>query len=404
MRGKHVKIPILRIPFSPEDKEFITSTISDVLSSGMLTMGQYTKEFEDLFKKFVGSKYAVATNSCTSALEIIVRALKIEGKSIIVPTNTFLATALAPMHSGNKVIFADSDPRTFCLDPDDLKKRVTNDTAAVVLVHIGGIITPAYYEIKEFCEERNIYLIEDCAHAHGSSIDGKKAGALGVAGAFSFFPTKPLVTGEGGIITSNDEVLFKNASMIRNQGKNPELGNRISEFGHNYRISEITAVLGVQQLKKVDKIIAERRKIAKWYDELFVDVENVAPLAIPSNVFSTYYKYIAYLPEKYDRNEVKRRIKEKYGVSLTGEVYTDLCHAEPIWQKYTYCGKLRGTSVECKKWPRCGCDKPQDGFPGATYLSKHHICLPLYLGLTREEVKYVVDSLNRVLNEDLRKN
>lgn len=398
-----MKIPIIKIPFSSEDKEFITSKISEVLDSGMLTTGKYTKEFEDLFKKFVGSKYAVATNSCTSALEIIIRGLEIEGKSIIVPTNTFLATALAVMHSGNRVIFADSDPNTFCLDLADIKKRITDDTAAILLVHIGGIITPAYYEIKEFCEEKNLYLIEDCAHAHGCSIDGKKAGVLGIGGAFSFFPTKPLVTGEGGMITTDDEKVFKNASMIRNEGKNPEMGGKISEFGHNFRISEITAVLGVQQLKKVDQILAERRKIAKWYDELLVDVENITPIKIPPNVVSTYYKYMAYLSEGYNPIETKRIMKEKYEVSLTGEVYDNLCHTEPIWQRYTYCGKLRSSAIDCKRWPKCGCDTPQNDFPGATYLSKHHVCPPLYPSLTREEVEYVVDSLNKVLNEDLKK-
>jgi len=397
-----MKVPILRIPFTTEDKDFITSKIADVLDSGMLTSGKYTKEFEDLFSKFVGCKYAVTTNSCTSALEIIIRSLGIEGKSIIVPTNTFLATALAVMHSGNRVIFADSDPATFCLDPDDLKRRITEDTAAVILVHIGGIITPAYYEIKEICEKRGIYLIEDCAHAHGCSIDGKKAGTLGVAGAFSFFPTKPLVTGEGGMITTDDAELFKNACMIRNHGKNPELGGKISEFGYNYRISEITAVLGIQQLKKADKILAERRKIARWYDELLVDVKNIKRVEIPPNVISTYYKYIIYLSEEYSPIDVKRVMREKYGVALTGEVYDNLCHQEPIWQKYTYCGKLRGKEVNCKMWPKCGCDMVQDDFPGASYLSRHHVCLPLYPGLSEDDVKYVVESLDKTLNQDLK--
>src|SRR3989338_3582048 len=168
---KH-NVPILRIPFSDDDKEFITSKINEVLDSGVLTMGKYTQEFEELFSRFIGSRYAVATSNCTVALEIIIRALGIEGRSIIVPTNTFMATAYAVMQSGNKVVFADCDPKTFALYPDDLKKRIDPDTAAVILVYIGGVITPEYYEIKRICEKNNLYLIEDCAHAFGCSIGG----------------------------------------------------------------------------------------------------------------------------------------------------------------------------------------------------------------------------------------
>jgi len=399
-----MKVPILKVPFTAEDKEFITTKIEEVLDSGMLTMGKYTKEFEDLFSLFTGAKYALSVSNCTAAIELIIRALGIEGKSIIVPTNTFLATAFAVMHSGNRVIFVDSDPKTFSIEPEDLKRKLTKDTAAVILVHVGGIITPDYYKIKEICEKLGLELIEDCAHAHGCSIDGKQAGTLGVAGAFSFFPTKVLVSGEGGMITTNSEELYNKAAMIRNHGKNPQMGNKMSEAGYNYRISEITAVIGVQQMKKAGDIIKERRQIASWYDELVPQVNNLTPVEIPKNVVSTYYKYIAYLPEKYDRTEVKRIMKEKYDVALTGEVYADLCHNEPLWEKYTYCGKQKtAKKISCDRWPKCGCDKKQDNFPGAEYLSKHHICLPLYPTLKKEEAEYVIASLNKTLNQDLRK-
>jgi dTDP-4-amino-4,6-dideoxygalactose transaminase len=390
-----MNIPILRIPFPEDEKRFINQKINEVLDSGVLTMGKYTQEFEELFRRFVGSRYAVSTSNCTVALEIIIRSLGIEGKSIIIPTNTFMATAYAVMQSGNKVIFADSDRDTLSLYPKDLRKRIDPDTAAVVLVHIGGIITPDYYEIKKICEENNLYLIEDCAHAFGCSIDGKNAGLLGVAGAFSFFPTKVVTTGEGGMITTDDEDVYNNAMMIRNHGKNPAMGNRMSQFGYNYRLSEITAVIGIQQMRKAAEIAAARKEVAGIYDRLLAGNGHIRPLSVPSNTASTYYKYIAFLPEGCDRSKVKRIMKEKYGVSLTGEVYADPCHTEPIWKEYTYCGKLRnnGRAVGCTRWPGCGCKTLQDGFPEATYLSNHHICLPLYPGLTEKECAYVVDSL-----------
>src|ERR1039457_5595940 len=198
-----MKIPILRIPFYEEDRRFIEAGVEAILTSGELTMGRYTRQFEEQFADFVGSRFTVACSNGTAALELILRGLGIEGREIIVPTNTFMATPLAVMHSGNRVVFADSEPATLCLDIDDVERRVTDRTAGVILVHVGGIITPAVERLRKLCDEKRLYLIEDCAHAHGSSIDGTHAGALGVAGAFSFFPTKVMTTGEGGVVTTD---------------------------------------------------------------------------------------------------------------------------------------------------------------------------------------------------------
>jgi len=395
-----MNIPILRIPFAEEDKAFIEIEMRKIFDSGILTMGKYTQVFEGLFADFMGAKYTVAVSNGTAALEIILRALEIEGQDVIVPTNTFLATAFAVIHAGNRVVFADSNPDTLCLDIEDVKQRLTENTRAVILVHIGGVITPEVYELQHLCEERGLYLIEDCAHAHGCAINGQKVGTLGVAGGFSFFPTKVLTTGEGGVITTNDESLYRKALMIRNHGKNPAMGNRMSEIGHNQRMSEFTALLGIQQMKKVPVIIEERRRIARFYDEALKEVYGVRPLILPKDVFSTYYKYIAYLDDRYNRSQVKQVLKDKYEVPLTGEVYADLCHTEPVWDKFTYCGRQRTNSyVTCAHWPACNCEQRQSGFPGAEYISKHHICLPMYPGLSETELEYIVDSLQRVLTE-----
>ena len=397
-------IPILRIPFAREDYDFLRQGVEEVLGSGLLTLGKYTREFESAFGEFTGAKHCVAVNSCTAALEIIVRALGIEGASVIVPTNTFLATGLAAMHAGNRVIFADSDPATLCLDVADVERRIQEDTRAVILVHIGGNITPQYYQLKALCEARNLYLVEDCAHSHGSTIDGRSSGTLGIAGAFSFFPTKPLTTGEGGMVVTNDDAVYEQAIMLRNQGKNPALGSHISEMGHNFRMNEITALMGVQQTRKAPDVIQDRRRIARYYDQALQDVGGLRPISIAPNTLSSYYKYIAYLEPTYERSEVKRIMREKYGISLPGEVYADLCHSEPIWERYTYCGKRRSDAgpVQCTRWPDCGCQKPQQGFPGAEYIGKHHLCLPMYPGLADEELMYVVESLARTLHEDIR--
>ena len=346
----------------------------------------------------------MAVSNGTSALEVIIRALGIEGKSIIVPTNTFLASGLAVAHAGNKVVFADSDPETMSLDPEDVTRKIDDDTAAVMAVHIGGVISPTIEVISDLCASRGLHLIEDCAHAHGSTPEGRHAGLLGAAGGFSFFSTKTLTTGEGGMVITDDETIYRIALMLRNQGKNPSLGNKISEFGHNWRLSEITAVLGVQQMEKAPEILADRRRTARFYDRALQELEGIRPLTLWPNTTSSYYKYIVYLEPTYDRGAIKRIMKEKYGVSLTGEVYADLCHNEPIWEKYTYCGTQRSDNgkAQCTRWPQCGCGNPQEGFPGAEYLSKHHLCLPMYPGLVQEDLEYVIESLDRTLHEDLR--
>ena len=380
-----MNIPILRVPFSENDRHFIYEALDQVFDSGFLTMGKFTIDFEERFADFQRSKYAIACGNATCALEIIIRSIGIQDKSVIIPTNTFLATGFAVIHSGNRIIFADSNPHTLCLDIDDAIERIDEDTAAIIMVHIGGTIDPEIKRLKEICDERGIYLIEDCAHAHGSNIDGQMAGIIGIAGAFSFFPTKVLVTGEGGIITTDDEALYKEAMKLRNHGKDPELSNHISVVGNNWRMSEITAVVGVQQMRRATEIVAERQAIAQYYDHALKDMNGIVPIALADNVISSYYKYIAYLDEQFDRTYIKKTLKENFQVNLTGEVYADLCHKEPLWHHFDYDG-------------RSGEAHSKGDFPGAEYLSKHHICLPLYPGLTQEEVEWVIEALGKVLS------
>jgi len=377
-----MQIPILRIPFTDDDIGFVQEGIRQIMKSGYLVMGKYTQMFEEKFKEFVGCKYAIATNSCTSALEIILRALDVERSTVIVPTNTFVATAFSAIHAGAKVIFADSMKENFCLDPDDLKRKIKSHTKAVIVVHIGGIISPYIEEIKAICEEKGIYLIEDAAHAHGCSHKGIPASRWGIAGAFSFFPTKVLTSGEGGIITTDDEEIYKRSLILRNHGKNPEQKNSITHLGYNWRMSELNAVLAVQQMNKADWIISERRRVATFYDENLKNINGIRPLELNNDLYSTYYKYICYLDEGINRDKFKKTLKEKYGISLTGGVYDVPCHDEPYFKN----------EKECVL-------NPNDNFPGANYIKKHHICLPCYPGLRKEELEYTVKSIKKCLNK-----
>jgi dTDP-4-amino-4,6-dideoxygalactose transaminase len=226
-----------------------------------------------------------------------------------------------------------------------------------------------------------LFLLEDAAHAHGSLIDGRKAGTLGLAGSFSFYPTKVFVTGEGGMVTTDDEEIYRKALILREHGKESSDENIHTEMGYNWRFSEIHAVLGLLQMKKADAILAERRKIARMYDERFEGVDGITRPEIPPNVESSYYKYILFLDETIDRDSFKDKMDRNCKVKLTGEVYSHPCHSQPVFETY----------------PDMIANPPFTTYPGTEYVSQRHIYLPIYPGLTEEEVDYIVDSVKRTL-------
>ena len=395
-----MQIPILRIPFDESDREFIHRHIENVLNSGMLTSGTYTRQFEEAFGEFCDIGNVVACANGTAAIELILRALGLRNKSIVIPTNTFMATALAVLNTGNRVIFADSDPATLCLTRAAVEGKLDEDTAAVIMVHIGGIVSPEVKAIKSLCDERGIFLIEDCAHAHGSSNEGQHAGTFGIAGAFSFFPTKVLTTGEGGAVITADDSLADEIRIQRNQGKDPNQGGHISRVGGNYRMNEFTAVVGVAQMNRASELIASRQNAAAYYDEMLSGVPGIAPLRLSAGAESSYYKYVAYLDEGIDREKLKLTLKENYQVAMTGEVYADLCHIEPVWRHHTFCGQpMRNGAAPRHITDGCRCMEQDLSFPGSEEIAARHVCPPAYAGLTESELEYVVTSIDRVIRD-----
>ncbi len=369
-----MQIQAAKIYFPEEDKQEILAKIEEILTTGELTLGKYNRQFEQEFAGYVGTKYAVAVNSGTSALEIILRALDIEGHSIIVPTNTFFATPASVIHAGGKVIFADMVDN-LCLDPNSVEANVRQDTKAVIIVHIGGIVPPQVREIKDICERKGLFLIEDAAHAQGSTLDGQKAGTFGIAAAFSFYPTKVITSGEGGMITTDNEKLYRRACTFRDQGKSGFERNLHTELGYNWRMSEVHAVIGLYQFRRLEQFIAHREKIAQIYDSELEKMEGLEPLKIPDEIRSNYYKYVAFLNKGLDRDRIKKELREKWGVSLSGEVYELPCHLQPVF---------KGIGSE-------------GDFPVAEDLCQRMICLPISAIMTEEEARYVIDSLRKVI-------
>jgi dTDP-4-amino-4,6-dideoxygalactose transaminase len=370
-----MRVPPARILFPPEDRAEILSRIDNALTTGQLTLGPIGGELEAAFAQRHGTKHAVAVSSGTAALEIILRALGVEGREVVVPANTFFATAAAAVHAGATLRFVDCDPQTMAIDPVDLASCIGPDTAAVVVVHIGGLITPAIDEIAELCTAAGVHLVEDAAHAHGSTLGGRSAGTFGIAGAFSFYPTKVMAGGEGGIIVTDDEAIVEAAHTYRDQGKGSFLANFHTRMGANWRMSEPHAAIVQSQLARLDEFIAARQSLAKRYDAAADDL-GLRPLRIPAEAHCNYYKYIAFLPEGVDRAALKQLMRDRFDIGLSGEVYDTPLHRQPVFAAFA-----------------------DRALPGAEFIGARHICLPLYPSLSESDADYVVESLGTALDE-----
>jgi dTDP-4-amino-4,6-dideoxygalactose transaminase len=373
------KVPILRIPFDPEDASAISAALSEMLLAGRLAMGPNVERFEALFRDFVGSRRAVGCASGTAALEMIFRALDYPGGSVAVPANTFMATALAPAACGLKILLVDCDPDHFQMDPDDLSRRLLPDTRAVVATHVGGMISGRFGRIAAICEANGLDLIEDAAHAHGAEAGGRRAGTLGLAAAFSFFPTKVLTTAEGGMVATSDEALAEALLAVRQHGQARPGSNVHESFGLNFRPSEIHALLGLRMMAKAEWILSERRRAAAAYDRL-LDGSLVRPVLAPEGQKPAYYKYMALLPEGADRGLVKKTALSDYSVALAGEVYSTPVHRQPLWAAKPHL--LAAPAGDC---------------PNADMVARRQICLPIWPGMEEADQELVVEALNGAL-------
>jgi perosamine synthetase len=376
MTGK--KIPFAKPYFSDEDLDEIVCGLKEVLRSGWLTSGPNVQKFEEKFAGFVGTSYAVSLNSCTAALHAILMALGMKtGDEVIVPTNTFVATANAALYVGARPVFADSDPMTFNISVEDVQKKITERTKTIIVVHLGG--NPCdMKEIGELAEDHGIALIEDCAHAHGATYKGVSCGNMGVAGAFSFYPTKVMTTAEGGMVTTNLKDLADRIKAIRNCGRTGYGPLEIAELGYNYRLSEVHAVIGLSQFKQLPEFLRQRNLIAKAYCEELSRISWIRSQQIREGNSCSYYAYIVRLTNEApaSRDALVKRLKDD-GV-MTSVLYHPV-HLQPLYLNYF------------------GGQPPK--LPVAESFGRTSFALPMYCGMGRDDVRYVVESLTSAADE-----
>jgi len=372
-------IPIARPCIGDEEIE----EVKKVLRSGMLAQGKKVEEFERSFAEYVGTKYAVAVSNGTAALHVALISMGIgPGDEVIVPSYTFYATVSSVILSGAKPVFVDVDLRTGTMDPRDLSSKITDRTKAIIPVHIHG--HPADMDsIREAIGSREIYVLEDSAQAHGAMYKGKKVGSLGEAAVFSFYPTKNMTTGEGGIITTDDEYIYNRARAIRDQGQTSKYEHHY--IGFNYRMTDINAAIGIVQLRKLEHFNKRRKEIASIYTEELsgiVDTPFIAEWAEP--VWHLYPIRVRH------RDKAVQMLRER-GI-LARPAYPKPLQKQPVMSKlgdkeYNFLYVLfRDTHYD------------NVNTPNAEVLTREILYLPIYHCMTDEEVEEVVKNSKEVFS------
>lgn len=369
-----MNIPIFRLEFEKEFIDKYKKGSEDIFKSGRpIGEGKYVKAFEDKFAKLVKSKHAVAVSNGTAAIELSLKAIGVKGKTVIIPCNTFFATSVAATNAGAKFDLIDIEEESFSIDPvllektiDEYKKR-KEEIGAVIIVHVGGIISKNIKEIVRICKKNKIPLVEDAAQAHLSVFENFRAGTIGDIACFSFFPTKVMTTGEGGMITTNNKKLFDLVSSLKNFGRdNSNIEICINPDGNNYKVTEFMGLLGLLECERV----RQRVKIRNQYTKIYVKRlkgSSYIPV-IQEKGIASQYKMI--LKTKIDREFLRKYCREK-NIVLTGEVWKIPINKQPLYKK----------QFEKRK------------FPITDYIAQYHICPPLYPELSVKEVNYICDIL-----------
>jgi len=265
-------IPISEPSITQKEIDYVTDAIK---SRWVSSLGKYIDEFEEKFARYCNCKYGVATSNGTTALHLALLSLGIRSDDeVIIPDLTFIATASAVKYIGAKIITVDIDEKTLCISPEAIKKAITPNTKAIIPVHLYG--HPANMpEINKIAKEYNLFVVEDAAEAHGAEINGEKVGGLSNAGVFSFYGNKIMTSGEGGMITTNDEKLYKKMKLLRDHAMSKDKRYWHTEVGFNYRMTNLQAALGVAQFDRIKELLDRKKEIFNWYQEGLKDVKNI---------------------------------------------------------------------------------------------------------------------------------
>jgi len=373
---KKLDIP-LALPYFDEEE---IEEIKEVLDSGWVSQGPKTKEFEEVFAKYVGAKYAIAVTNCTAALHLSLLAIGVgKGDEVLVADFTYPATAHSVLYCGAKPIFIDVDPKTYNIDPELIEEKITEKTKAIIPVHTFG--QPADMEpIMEIAEDYGLRVIEDAACAHGAKYKNKFAGTIGDTGCFSFHARKGMTTGEGGMVVTNDRKLADEIRSLSIYGitstwdreKSEEfIIPRFVKLGFNYKMSDISAAVGIVQLRKLEKMIERRRELARYWDENLQNLELIEPPYCSEDVRHVYQSYVALVDKRINRNKLIERLRKE---GIQTQIGTYACHVQPVYKSEQKC-------------------------PNSLDIFNRSLALPMYYKLKGEDIDIVVAHLKAALGE-----
>jgi perosamine synthetase len=373
-------IPIAKPYLTSEDAQ----AAYDTIMTGWITQGPRVQEFEEKFAAYTGASYAVAVSNCTTGLHLAMIVAGIGANDeVICPSMSYIATANSIMYVGAKPVFAEVDPATYNLDVLDVEKRITPKTKAILLVHQIGM--PADIDaFRALCDKHKLILIEDAACAAGCSYNGKKIGSHSDLVCFSFHPRKVISTGDGGMVTTNNEAFASRMKLLRQHGMSVNAGVRHGsskvifedhvEVAYNYRMTDIQAAVGIRQLEKLDWIISERRKIADQYLTAFADIPFIRLPKEPQGCFTNWQSFSIYLKENspIKRNDLMQALLD-IGIASRRGVMTS--HRETAYLDYCKGLSLPATEDACD----------------------NSIIIPLYVPMKQEEVDEVIRGFRKCL-------
>lgn len=359
-------IPIARPLISDEDKR----RVLDVLDSGMLVAGRQVGEFEEAFARYLGAREAVATSSGTTALQVALQAAGIgRGDAVVTTPFTFVATSNAILHAGARPVFVDVDPRTYNIDPQAVDDAVRREHArAILCVHLYGLACDVA-ALGEIAQRTGARLIEDCAQAHGARVAGKPVGTFGQVAIFSFYPSKNMTTGEGGMIVTGDPELAERARVLVNVGQRAGEDYVYEVIGYNYRMTNIAGAMGLAQLQHLDAWNQARRNHAAQFTKAFAGLDGVLPPLEPPGYVHVYNQYTVRVP-----GDRKRFLGHLAAQAIGSRVYyPNLVPHSPAYRRLGFGGS----------------------YPVAEQLTAQVVSIPVHPALTGEDVARIIDAVTR---------
>lgn len=373
-RVKGWKIPLFKMYNDEKDAKAVSSVIK---RGTEWTEGPEVRDFEKKFSKFMGMDYSVSFNSGTSGLHALLIAYGVEGKEVIVPSFTFISTVNAVVLAGGIPVFAECEDKTFGLDANDVSKKVSSKTKAILVMHYGGCCAKDIEKLRGIAGRHKLILIEDAAESLDSSLGGKKAGTFGHAAMFSFCQNKLITCGEGGMVVTDDKSLYEKMKMLRSHGRvemdcdyfSSVDDNDYLELGYNYRMPSINAALGLSQMEKMEPLAKKRRQHAFFFNRAFRNLPIVCP--IPLEGFQHVYQlYTIILASESERNGLQQFLKKK---GIMTKIYFNPVHLKSFYRRvYKY----------------------KEGYlPNTESLSKKVLTLPLYVSMSKKDLDYISKSV-----------